>query len=606
MLVVGPNSTCDVCLECYTNGVNIPHAINCGHVFCQKCLEHLVQNKCPLCRMPFEPSEVRKLHVDRDPNVKATVEEDAAQCPPSVPAADEEAQRLLNEIARIVKEGAKIVDIRRVIDECRTYYKSQGDQYTPVRVSCLLLHNLAESQRKLSLQAEDLKELRAERDNIHEHLTGELEAVKRDYEQLWRTTQEEKATLLATEKCLRDRYDEMNQSWLREILSLEEECDALKQTLARLQPSYSESQRSAYFYASEVKRSPSTSEDVSMLKKHNIMKEKLIGSDEMDLHLSPLAEISAPLASTLQGFCALADEPDDEDVKMKKKKKLLDTLTEDEPCPEGTLGDFTRQPLTSEPIPIPSRACPSHQPSNSVAMSVTADGVSGLPSSRTDDVVMGSRPPSPCLRSSSDRHVPSSQAPQIRRGSRSRDDASQSPPRRGPDPIAEDTWQIVSSGVSKLHDLLDSPRRPPSLSQSTATGSRPDISRLSTTRPPTLAQPSASRSSGPVRPSSASVYPGSSSTTFIEDRRPLVSASEAAMQLERERQQKKERRRQMEASSIAQNSLRDTTNAPTASHYHQPPRYKYGNDRTKPIQPLPSATLENALFWQSIRLSWHR
>ncbi|KIK26269.1 hypothetical protein PISMIDRAFT_676047 [Pisolithus microcarpus 441] len=62
------------------------------------------------------------------------------------------------------------------------------------------------------------------------------------------------------------------------------------------------------------------------------------------------------------------------------------------------------------------------------------------------------------------------------------------------------------------------------------------------------------------------------------------------MQLERERKQEKERRRQLEASSAAQNSLRDTTNAPTTSHYHQPHRYKYGNDRMKPMQPLPSAT----------------
>ncbi|KAI6119083.1 hypothetical protein EV401DRAFT_1964601 [Pisolithus croceorrhizus] len=64
MLVVGPNSTCDVCLECYTNGVNIPHIISCGHVFCQKCLERLEQKKCPLCRMRFDPLGVKRLHVD--------------------------------------------------------------------------------------------------------------------------------------------------------------------------------------------------------------------------------------------------------------------------------------------------------------------------------------------------------------------------------------------------------------------------------------------------------------------------------------------------------------------------------------------------------------
>ncbi|KIM59885.1 hypothetical protein SCLCIDRAFT_125322 [Scleroderma citrinum Foug A] len=214
MLVVGPNSTCDVCLECYTNGVNIPHAISCGHVFCQRCIQHLVQHKCPLCRTRFSPQEVRKLHVDRDPNVKAILDVEPSQSAPSAPEADGEGQRLLNEITRIVKEGAKINEIRRVIDECRAYYKSQGDQYTPVRVSCLLLHNLAESQRKLSLQADELKGLRAECDDIRERFAEELEAAELKYDDLQKARQEERDAQMAKEKSLRDRYYDMNQSWL--------------------------------------------------------------------------------------------------------------------------------------------------------------------------------------------------------------------------------------------------------------------------------------------------------------------------------------------------------------------------------------------------------
>lgn len=34
MLVVHPASTCDVCLEGYTNSENLPYSIACGHVFC--------------------------------------------------------------------------------------------------------------------------------------------------------------------------------------------------------------------------------------------------------------------------------------------------------------------------------------------------------------------------------------------------------------------------------------------------------------------------------------------------------------------------------------------------------------------------------------------
>ncbi|KAI6101791.1 hypothetical protein F5141DRAFT_1242720 [Pisolithus sp. B1] len=122
------------------------------------------------------------------------------------------------------------------------------------------------------------------------------------------------------------------------VLSLEPECNSLKQTLACLQSSHFRSQcLAAYFYASNGKCSPTSTKDLLALKKFSVVKEKFMDSDDMDFCLSPLPEISAPLTSTLQGFCA-------EDLKMKKKKKLPHTLEEDESCPE-------------KPIPIPSCTC---------------------------------------------------------------------------------------------------------------------------------------------------------------------------------------------------------------------------------------------------------
>lgn len=35
MLLLGPDSTCDVCMESYVDDAGIPHAISCGHVFCR-------------------------------------------------------------------------------------------------------------------------------------------------------------------------------------------------------------------------------------------------------------------------------------------------------------------------------------------------------------------------------------------------------------------------------------------------------------------------------------------------------------------------------------------------------------------------------------------
>ncbi|KAH0834193.1 hypothetical protein J3R83DRAFT_11505 [Lanmaoa asiatica] len=65
MLMVRFNSTCDVCLESYMDGARIPHAIACGHIFCQVCLDS-IRSQCPLCRNDFSYRDIRKLHVDID------------------------------------------------------------------------------------------------------------------------------------------------------------------------------------------------------------------------------------------------------------------------------------------------------------------------------------------------------------------------------------------------------------------------------------------------------------------------------------------------------------------------------------------------------------
>jgi len=86
-------------------------------------------------------------------------------------------------------------------------------QYTPVRVSCLLLHNLLEAQRKLVTQTEQLRETTASHDEIRDRLTSELEAIQVKHEDLERTSRDEKETALAIEKSLREHYDQMNSFW---------------------------------------------------------------------------------------------------------------------------------------------------------------------------------------------------------------------------------------------------------------------------------------------------------------------------------------------------------------------------------------------------------
>ena len=396
-------------------------------------------------------------------------------------------------------------------------------------------------------------------------------------------------------------------------MALERERDSLRQTLERFQLPQSEYPEPPVemrcFYSTDSKRASSSTDELTMLKKAS-MKQKLLDEDaDVDFHLSPLVEVAVPLASTLPTFRALADESDEESLlkkKMKKKKSIpspesvLEVIEPvDEFCAETPLAYPARQPYSTEPIPIPipipisSRPAPSYQASSSVAMSVTADYwpavLSG--SKPREDVVMSSRPSSPRRRgSSSDRYVPTQETAPKAKESYTADTLGHHP--RDADPAAEETWQILSSGVSKLRDLLDSPQ---TTTLPNHVLSRPEIPRsytASLSRSSTLDR-SISRTSIPSRPSSASVQSVSGSST-VEDpyftqteRRPLVSASEAAMQLERERQEK-ERRRRHEASSSAvpvPSSLRDTTNAPVNAHYHH--RYKHTHDKMKPMHAVP-------------------
>ncbi|KAH7890475.1 hypothetical protein F5I97DRAFT_35654 [Phlebopus sp. FC_14] len=595
MLIIGPNSTCDVCLEGYSSGSNIPHSIACGHVFCHKCLEHLTQHKCPLCRTRFLPQDIRKLHVDRDPTALAPLPttEDSIEPSATPPPVNDEGRRLLSDIARVIKEGAKIHEIRGLVGQCRAYYKSLPGDENPVRISCLLLYHLADSQGKLRMQAEQLREAHAARDEVRERLTSELDAAELKYRELERTSRDEKETALAIEKSLREHYDQMNSYWKSQLQTAERERRSLQEALDKARSSQSivppRPVELRPFHTSETRRPSFNMGDPLPLKKDS-PNGKLLNED-IDFHLSPLAEASAPLASTVQSLRALSDESDEEDLNKNPGRIEEETQVDSEmeqSNAETPMAYPLRQPAAVDPITIPSRTPLSRQAS-SVSMSVNPDyRPSGISSSRPrDDVVMNSHPPSPSRRHSSERQA-------MVYGPRPRDsyvremELKDMKPRNPSDQASKDqiaTWNIVSSSVSKLHDLLDSPQ-PSSLHTHMLQRSEyPD---------PTLSRPT-SRPSAPSRPSSTQ-YP-STSTSLAKypddpiptDRRPLVRASDVAMQLEKERLEKLEKERNRRRDTPISSSLKDTTNAPVDSHHH-PHRHKHGNGKMKAVHPIPGTT----------------
>ncbi|KAF8518691.1 hypothetical protein BU17DRAFT_11835, partial [Hysterangium stoloniferum] len=62
MLIAHAASTCDVCLEGYSEDISY-HTIPCGHVFCLPCLLSTTPARCPLCRLDFSSYNIRKLHL---------------------------------------------------------------------------------------------------------------------------------------------------------------------------------------------------------------------------------------------------------------------------------------------------------------------------------------------------------------------------------------------------------------------------------------------------------------------------------------------------------------------------------------------------------------
>lgn len=419
-------------------GGNSPHSISCGHVFCQKCLDHLLRHICPLCRTRFSPQDVRRLHIDmQSPMITtASIEEVPEHPESSSPPPDDEARTLQNDIARVVKEGAKLPELRRVIEKCRTYYKSQSaDQQNPVKVSALLLWNLAESQRHLAEMRKDkaaevektrvveiaLEEMRREKvaeaericeakfalEEVRSRLTAEMVNLQVKYEELQRIRQDEKDTALAVEKSLREHYDELNAYWRSKFEATMRENKVLREELMRARiafnplPDFQRPVEVRYFHAAEPKHPEKLIEDDPLsIKARAKAKAKAKAIEEEEFHLSPLTQVIGTWPSAIQSFRALVDEDEIDDLKKTCGKKELRSDTDE----DQTMGD-----ATSQLVPIP-RSSSSRQlidPSVSSSVSTTnPDNWSGLSRSRPrDDIVMSSRDGSTSRHHSTERSI---------------------------------------------------------------------------------------------------------------------------------------------------------------------------------------------------------
>ncbi|KAG0698092.1 hypothetical protein DFH29DRAFT_122217 [Suillus ampliporus] len=136
MLVVHPESCCDICLDSYTiessEPANSPHAIGCGHIFCLTCLQSLSPpSACPLCRKVFQSDHIKKLHLTNPPK-SVTPAQDAINDRPNL---------LLQRVALVSGEHVPEADVAEVVTEVEEWLEADPHPNMPLQAAVAALHD---------------------------------------------------------------------------------------------------------------------------------------------------------------------------------------------------------------------------------------------------------------------------------------------------------------------------------------------------------------------------------------------------------------------------------------------------------------------------------
>ena len=103
------------------------------------CLTHLSPVICPFCREPFHPKQHRRLIADLDLASHTPAEDaDIRPLPPKEDAPELVAKSLHTEFAKVVTKGSDEANLRKLIDKCSTFLKSQPrETVSSESVSCM-------------------------------------------------------------------------------------------------------------------------------------------------------------------------------------------------------------------------------------------------------------------------------------------------------------------------------------------------------------------------------------------------------------------------------------------------------------------------------------
>ncbi|EMD36450.1 hypothetical protein CERSUDRAFT_84613 [Gelatoporia subvermispora B] len=369
MLVIHPESLCDVCLERYDSTNHIPHSISCGHVFCLGCLQLLERHRCPLCRSSFEATDVRRLHVDGAPR-------NIADCT--------QAQLFLRHITKVVKEGALASDVRALIQDVRLWLQTQpSDEHSELRSSYLLLYRYTELQYLSGEQQRELQELEQSNVSLKDQISTEQATAETRYAELARIRDVELEAAKEMEHNLRKQCDDVKKYWNEQLTQLHEEIRRLREQNKELKQTReaailsSRPSETRYFYL--VDKHSSNAEPLAIVKDdlhetRGVLKVQVTGKDDL-FHLSPVPpSVSLPSLPTTT-FKALTDDSDELDDGPRASPYLLKTI----------------KPIDCKPS--------IHRMSSSSSVLMRPDDSISRSIPRTQDIIMGSCSSSPVISS---------------------------------------------------------------------------------------------------------------------------------------------------------------------------------------------------------------
>ncbi|KAG7095248.1 hypothetical protein E1B28_006022 [Marasmius oreades] len=175
MLCLSTGAACDVCLDPFGGELKAPSVIECGHVFCVDCLEHITRACCPLCRTPYDPRRSIKIHIDIDPSTQRV----------------NESRPFFDRIAKAANEGSDEVTVKNLIDDCLAFLKEKPrtQEFEDLRVTVRMINylhttktNLRQQKRKAredaSRMQEEIARMQGEFQHQQEAMLAEIETLK--------------------------------------------------------------------------------------------------------------------------------------------------------------------------------------------------------------------------------------------------------------------------------------------------------------------------------------------------------------------------------------------------------------------------------------------